>query len=281
MSKVITNYLEHLNQESAYFGGMANRGAGFAKAALSGSSQTVKSMLTPKSFAIWTLGPPALFGAFRLAQRMTGAAPTKCGTFTKGPGREVCMARFKMNAEKQKLQVYTQLLASASSSGKATPQQLQSIKDNIEKSKSKVNHYTLQIKETLGEEEQIKESALVGFAASMIAGAIVSKAMFIAWRTSAAAFNSASRKCGVYSNGIDRDLCMNTIKLNALKQQFMILQKVLATCPKQKNPEKCNIDSRKRMEKLKGKIQLHQDNVTAYTNQKREQELKKNAESQL
>jgi len=90
---------------------------------------------------------------------------------------------------------------------------------------------------------------------------IVDKAIFVAWRTAAAMFSSAVRKCGAYKKGPEREICISRIKMNALKQKMSVLRRVKATCSKQKDPRACNEKLDKELEKVTRDIQWHIDNI--------------------
>jgi hypothetical protein len=93
---------------------------------------------------------------------------------------------------------------------------------------------------------------------------VVDKALFLANRTAMALFNHASRKCGVYKQGPERELCISKIKLDALMKQLQIRKTILASCPKQKNPEKCNIKVKEQIAKILRNIDIQKNNVTIY-----------------
>jgi len=90
---------------------------------------------------------------------------------------------------------------------------------------------------------------------------IVDKAIFVAWRSAAAMFSSAVRKCGAYKKGPEREICISRIKMNALKQKMSVLRRVKATCSKQKDPRSCNEKIDKELEKVTRDIQWHMDNI--------------------
>lgn len=54
----------------------------------------------------------AIFAAWRTAAGLFSSAVRKCGTFKKGPDREICISRIKMNALKQKMSVLRRVKAS-------------------------------------------------------------------------------------------------------------------------------------------------------------------------
>jgi hypothetical protein len=104
------------------------------------------------------------------------------------------------------------------------------------------------------------------------------KAMFLSLRTSEALFSSAIRKCGIYKQGPEREICISKIKLNSLTKQLSIYRRLFAGCGKQKNPENCRNKITGKLEKLNREIEIQKNNLIAYTReietQKRDQEFK-------
>lgn len=54
----------------------------------------------------------AIFAAWRTAAGLFSSAVRKCGTYKKGPDREICISRIKMNALKQKMSVLRRIKVS-------------------------------------------------------------------------------------------------------------------------------------------------------------------------
>lgn len=120
--------------------------------------------------------------------------------------------------------------------------------------------------------------AVAGFAGQLLFGTIVDKALLMSWRAASAPFSQASRKCGVFKTGPERNLCMAKIKMAALSKQEAILRQVESNCKKQKNPEKCIGKIKEKLEMHQRKIQMMKDSILAYQkeieDEKREKELK-------
>ena len=248
-----------------------------------------------KALGLWTLGPPALFLSWRAGQVLFGLAPRKCGVFVLGPGspgRDVCVSRYRIQGLTKQHQALKQLLSIARTKG-ATQEQIKSLEEKIASTESKIAHYNMKIKQLLGkqaaqsqtmyrqtnkmasqtreQQEPINEiipivAPLAGLAFAIVAGVFVDAITFRMWRTLKMMFDQATRKCGIYKRDEEHDLCVSKERLKILKQQYAILQKAMNMCPKNRNPVKCKEKLDKEIVKIREKIQLYTDNITALQN---------------
>lgn len=223
---------------------------------------------------IWSLGFLGLTAAWRAATAAFSSAHRKCGAFRGGPGKQACIAREKIKALQQKRSIL--IRAKAGCSRTKDPQGCQKqMQVEIDKIDNKILLFQKRLQDVIGEQAYLEEKkkvniatrgknilgGLAGFARLLVVGMVVDKALFAAWRSAAALFSSAVRKCGTYREGPDREICMSRIKLNALKQKQSVLQRIKASCPNQKNPEGCQEKVSKELEKTARDIQWHMDNI--------------------
>jgi hypothetical protein len=98
----------------------------------------------------------------------------------------------------------------------------------------------------------------------VIVGALVSKALFGAWRTLQAQFDVATKRCGTYDTGVARDACVAKQRLALYQKKLQILRSTQAECSKQKNPEKCKEKLKNAIEETSQKVNIERDNVILY-----------------
>jgi hypothetical protein len=239
---------------------------------------------------IWSLGFLGLTAAWRAATMAFSQAHRKCGGLRGGPGKKACVAREQAKALQQKLRILNQAKSGCSKS--KNPSECVNVTQvEIDKVNNKILLYKQRLQDVVGEQNQVHEQAaavevgrkvalgglkvaggLAGFARLMIVGMIVDKAIFMAWRTAAGLFSSSVRKCGTFKKGPEREICISKIKMNALGQKMSILRRVKSSCPKQRNPEKCNERVDKEIEKVARDIQWHRDNIVGQNKQKGDEE---------
>lgn len=207
-------------------------------------------------------------------------AHRKCG-FSKGPGKQMCLARERIKILQQKLVMMNKMM-SACNKTKDPASCKQQGQLEIDKVKNRIESNQNKLKAAMNTEESIdvnEQMALTGVAASVVAGFAMDFAMQKAWRTALAVFSQASRKCGVYKTGPERNLCMSQYKLISLNKQLMILNQMQSKCVSQKNPENCKLKVGKKLENIQRQMQIQKDNITVYKKdvevEKREQEMKK------
>ena len=227
---------------------------------------------------VWSLGFLGLTAAWRAATMAFSQAHRKCGGFKGGPGKQACVAREKTKALQQKLQILNRAKGGCLKS-KNPADCRERTQVEIDKINNKIMLYKKRLQDIVGEQENLSEinaaavgktvasgalkvgGGLAGLARLFIVGMIVDKAIFVAWRTAAAMFSSAVRKCGAYKKGPEREICISRIKMNALKQKMSVLRRVKATCSKQKDPRACNEKLDKELEKVTRDIQWHINNI--------------------
>ena len=209
----------------------------------------------------------------------------KCG-FSKGPGKQMCIARERINILQKKMIFMNKALSACGKSRdpdtcrQQGQLEIDKVKNRIESNQNKLKDLAEPTEESVNVEEQAGAAmAVAGFAAMTIAGYAADFATQKAWRSALAIFSQASRKCGVYKTGPARDQCMSQYKLISLNKQLEILNQIASKCPTQKNPEVCREKTAKKIEDTKRQMQIQKDNVMVYKRdaelEKREIEMKK------
>ena len=204
----------------------------------------------------------------------------KCG-FSKGPGKQMCMARERINILQQKLVILNKMLVNCNKTSDQNScrekgqLEIDKVKNRIESNQNKLKEIA---EESINISEQKMAAAAVGMATGIAAGYAMDFALKNTWRTALAIFSQASRKCGVYKTGPTRELCMSQYKLISLNKQLEVLNQMEAKCATQKNPEDCKDKVSNRIEKTNTQIQIQKDNITVYKKdveiEKREKEIK-------
>jgi len=269
--KLLESYLTYLNEQSS----ISKVGSWAGKHATSGA----------KVSGMWGIFYiPATILAWKAANTMFSQAVRKCGGIKKStPGFKVCVAKERIKALEQKIVVAKKILSGCNKS-KNPEICKEKFEVEIEKAKNRILINQNKIKEVLGEQQNLQEivpllvgaaGTVGGVAVAIAAGMLVDKAIFATNRSVQALFNQAVRKCGVYKEGPERELCISKFKLVALTKKLSELNGLTTKCNKDKNPEKCKEKVKKHIEKTIRDIQIQKDNIIAY---KKEIETKKREE---
>lgn len=230
--------------------------------------------------AVWTAAIASATVALKALKFALSGAARKCGAgmFKKETaGVKVCIAKEKIRILQQEIRVYSNLLSKCNST--KNPQICkEKYRIKIQKSKNKILINQGRIKQTLGVEEQLS-IAKVGVAALGLATwMLVDKIIFGLNRTVAAAFSEAVRKCGIYKEGPERNICITKSKLIILNKKLIKLRSLNPKCIKEKNPEKCREKLSKHLNKTLRDMQILKDSLRSYQNEletkKREERLK-------
>jgi hypothetical protein len=72
---------------------------------------------------------------------------------------------------------------------------------------------------------------------------------WVAYRAIRGAFSKASRKCGVFSSGRARDMCLIRAKMTKYNKLINLIKRQMKNCSKSKNPEKCKEKGQAKIEK--------------------------------
>lgn len=268
--QLLENYLNYLNQEQISAKAGKFIGKNIASGAVLG--------------ATWgLLYIPATILAWKTANALFSKATRKCGGIRKStPGFKVCVARERIKALNQKIVVAKRILSGCH--GAKNPDICkQKWTLEIEKAKNRININQSKINEILGEQTNLQEilpaiPIVAGAAISLAAGMVVDKLLFFVNRSVQAMFSQAVRKCGVYKENSQRNLCISKMKYAALSQKLTKLSTISTKCKQDKNPEKCMMKVNKHLEKTRRDLQIQKDNITAYTKEveieKREAQLK-------
>jgi len=268
---ILNEYLNYLNEQTI----LAKAGSFIAKnAAIS---------------AKWAAGTAAALIGLKVANTAFSSATRKCGgriIQKHSPGFKICVARERIKALQQKINIYQTILSKCNTN--SNPEICkQKYMIDIDKCKNRIKINQNKIQQLLGEQLDLEEQAgaVIGAAAkigTIAAGLAVmmisDKAIFLLNRTVAAGFSQASRKCGIYKDNVERNLCISKIKLTILTTKLSKLKGILGQCKKEKNPNKCNEKVNKHIKKTIRDIQILKDSIITYTNQaeteKREKEIK-------
>jgi len=276
--KIIEEYLSSLNEidfkslKDAYIK-KRDLGGGVK---MSGK-QIGSHMATTAAFAV---GIPAAQKAFSLA---TSGGERQCWKFT-GPGRERCVqeANIRQGREKQKKLMAMMPACQNTPDPEACQKELRikhrMVEFDIREAQQKLLAYKQSLqaegknlneidfgKMAAGATKNMSTGAkwALGTAAASIIGTVVSKALFVGWRTALAMFDDAARKCGTFGEGPARNMCMSKIKLQSLTKQQQILRQVLVEANKTQDQNKISKVQAK-LNELNQKMQIEKDNINLY-----------------
>lgn len=217
---------------------------------------------------------PAAWISWRILSGSLSKATRKCGVFGKNiAGRRSCIARERIKIYEQKLKLIQSNISNCKDDICKQKMEIE-----IKKLDNKIFREKSKLREILG------EVAVVPFLTMLAIGSAIDKGIFFAWRSALALFSSASRKCGVYKEGPERDMCTSKIKLQALKNQINIINQLKSKCSLSKNPEECMQKVENKYSDISRKIQMYQDTIIASKNEletKRQEEQLKNASKQI
>lgn len=281
---ILDEYLDHLNEQGALIG----KAVPFIKkTAMPFVGKNIGSGVT------WALGLAAATTAIKVINASLSKATRNCGSrfFKKHtPGFKICVARERIKALQQQLGVYNNLLTKC---GQHKNPDLckQKYEIQIEKCKNKILINQEKIKQILGEQQNISEisGAMIGTAvkgvgklaaaaASLAIMMSVDKAIFLLNRTVQASFSKTARKCGIYKDNNERNICISKTKLNILNMKLSKLKGISNDCNKERNVLKCKEKVNKHILKTQRDIQILKDSLTAYKNEleieNREKQLK-------
>jgi hypothetical protein len=106
--------------------------------------------------------------------------------------------------------------------------------------------------------EQFEKAYVQEGAVRSILGIIFAAPLWTAWRAIGAAMNDAKNKCGVFSIGAKRALCLAAAYKVQEQKRIAILTKAQASCKQAKNPDKCIQSIKAQIAKAQKKIQKYQ-----------------------
>jgi len=291
MNEILENYLIYLNE----FPSVAKKAFAFDKKYLKGVGSKALSfdekrlMGSAKSGILYSAAIAGAMATWKAANILFSKAVRKCGPLKKNtPGFKVCVAKERIKSLQQKIIAGKKILASCNKS-KNPEICKQKWQLEIEKCNNRIEINKNRIQDILGESRNVQEvlpALVIGaykLGLFMVLGVAVDKAIFLANRSALALFSQASKKCGIYKQGTERELCVSKIKLLSLTKQFGIYKTVLSKCGNQKDPEKCNEKVRKHIEKIVRDIKIQKDNISAYNREiaikKREEQFKNSMKS--
>lgn len=221
-----------------------------------------------------------LKGALEVAKLARNKATIQCAGHH-GPGKERCVLNATIQINQKKISDLRALLPKCNSSGDPDKCKhkininIRLAEMDIEEARERLEEYEKEL-EREGLEIQHEILPLVAAGAAMgakavasmgvgiLLGAIVDKILLGAWRSAQAVADEAVRKCGAFESGPKKDLCVSKLRLQSYQKKLQVLNKVVGTCPKQKDPIKCREKITAEIEKMKEKIQIEEDNVTLY-----------------
>jgi hypothetical protein len=229
------------------------------------------------------IGLKALQLAFSKARQRCGSAFLSAES---APARKICVDKEKLKLFKQKLVLLKKADIECDKTKNPEEchlkfeQKINNTRINIEITQQDLKSHMGEIRESI--QKKLNEAgmgAFLGRAATVgfewfVLGMIVDKALFTAWRSALGLFSSASRKCGTFKKGDERSLCLSKIRLQALLQKKAVLDRVLAKCTKNKDPEKCKEKISSEVEKNNSRIEMEQNNIIIIDKRIRLEKLK-------
>jgi len=222
---------------------------------------------------IWSLLiTPAIFVSWRSAGAIISGASRKCGIFGNSKGRTSCSCREKIKGYRKQIEILNGIKNKCNQT--KDPQKCKDlIEIKIEKLENRLLIQEEKLRSIVGETTTESILPVIGSLGSLImTGIIVDKAIFLSWRTASALWSESTRKCGIYKNTPQREICVSKYKLSALNKQLNILRSIFNSCGKQKNPEKCREKVEEKIKNLKIKIQKELDNISAAQKEQSENE---------
>ena len=221
---------------------------------------------------------PGVFAAWRGSNALISDAVRKCGTFKKGAGRDACVSREKIKGFQQQLNILN------SSKGRCSTAPnpeicLQKLEIEVNKIKNRLDREKDKLKSGLGFTESVvvEQGFIAATTGMIIGGLLIDKATFLAFRAAKAMYSTASRRCGAFAQGAQRDACMSKYKLTSLLQQKTLLEKMASKCNNKKDKQvlECKEKFSKKIEDIDRQIRAEKDTITAGANEER---LKKQEE---
>lgn len=282
MKNLLENYLDYIHTEkdvlfSKWIGNSKLGKSKFASSAL--GKATVGTVGQSLNWGVFYI--PATIMAWKAAKLAFSSATRKCGGIRANtPGFRVCVSKEKIKALEQRKTTSKKMLSGC---GKASNPEIckEKFQLDIEKCNNRIEIEKNKIRETIGENKNLQQEfvgAIAGIAGMLVVDTAVNKALEVSLRTVQSVFSSAVRKCGVYKQGPEREICISKIKLNALTKKLGIYNRMLANCNKQKNPEDCKAKISEKLEKVNREIEIQKNNIIGYTKEaetaKREAEFK-------
>lgn len=222
-----------------------------------------------------------LKGALEVAKLATSKARRQCASYH-GPGKERCILNATIQVNQKKISDLRSLIPKCNESEypetckhkinisiRLAQMDIEDAKEKLEEYKRELERESLEVQQEIlpivaGAAIATGAKALASMGAGILIGAVVDKFLIGAWRSAQAIADEAVRKCGPFESGPKKDLCVSKLRLQSYQKKLQVLNKVIGTCPKQKDPVKCREKLTAEIEKLKEKIQIEEDNVTLY-----------------
>lgn len=228
--------------------------------------------------------------AFKALQFAFSKARRRCGSIFASeeqvPARKICV-------DKEKIKLYNKQLAILNSkksecSKEKDPDEcntkfemkINNVRINLQIAKEDLEQHMSELKEqfdvSLSELKipTASKAIVTGFE-WFILGTLVDKTLFYAWRSAQGLFSSASRRCGTFAKGNERELCMSRIRLQALSKKLGVLTQVIAKCAKEKDPKKCTEKFTNEIDKVRSRMEMERNNIAILTKQIRIEKMKK------
>lgn len=108
-----------------------------------------------------------------------------------------------------------------------------------------------------------------GWAKTIFGVFLLSPAGWLMYRTIRGIFSKASRKCGMFSVGKQRDMCLLRAKITKYNKLVNLIKREMKNCDKSKNPEKCKAKGQAKIEnwmeeikELEGRLKDYQKGPT-------------------
>lgn len=206
-----------------------------------------------------TIGIPLVI---KLTKMAFSKAERECARF-KGPGVKRCVLESEIRINTEKINKLRSMIQHCSNDKnpdgcrKKIDFEIRLANLNINDARKNLEAYKRELNEGIS-----VELAKIGM--GIIFSQVVDKGLFIAWRSTEALFDQAVKRCGVYGNSAARSMCISKIHLASYERKLQILNRILTTCHKQKNPEGCNKKISDKINVIKQKITIERDNIVLY-----------------
>ena len=230
---------------------------------------------------------------FKALQAVFSKARRRCGLVfsseEQAPAKKICVDKEKIKLYKSQLNLLNSKKTQCNREKNPVEcqskfeQKINSARINLQIAQEDYDEHMSEIREQyLFNEISIPKVTLAGAAATafewFVLGAIVEKTLFYSWRSAQALFSSASRRCGAFTKGNEREICMSRIRLQALSKKLAVINQIVAKCPEQKDPKACADRMSNEIEKIRSRMEMERNNISILTKRNRIEKMKQSLE---
>lgn len=251
----------------------------------------------------FALGIPMVGAIFKFLRAQISVAHKKCGSQGKGPGYAICVAKENIRNYNLALQQLNTARSKCSNNIKCK----NTIDMKIEEMRRKVLIAARELDEAQQEVSAAKAENsgyrkineigisglaggagkiaigtgefLAGQAVTMVLFGLLDRMMRPVYQKTREIFSEAERRCSGIDSGPAKDMCKAKVKIEALQQQVMALNRVVNICNSKagSSNSKC-LKYASRLGDIKNQIRAHRDNVEVYQQALRAQSMTPNNE---